>query len=95
MKQDIEINQHEHAGITLESVRVRAVPLRRPIVAKVGRFTHWPLILTDLHTREGVVGRSYLEPYVQKSMPAITSVIETLVGRVGIFIQPLRPSVVK
>lgn len=31
------------------------MPLRRPIAAKVGQFTHWPLILIDLHTRECVV----------------------------------------
>jgi mandelate racemase len=76
------MNKQENAGITLtlESVRVRAasVPLRRPIVAKVGRFTQWPLMLIDVQTREGVVGRSYLEPYVQKAIPAISSFIETL-----------------
>ena len=68
------------ASLTLESVQIRAasVPLRRPIVAKVGQFTHWPLILIDVHTREGVVGRSYLEPYVQKSVAAIASVIENI-----------------
>ncbi len=73
-------DEHDAITLTLESVRIRAVsvPLRRPIVAKVGRFTHWPLILIDLHTREGVVGRSYLEPYVQKAIPAIVSVIEIL-----------------
>ena len=68
------------ASLTLESVQVRAVSvsLRRPIVAKVGQFTHWPLILIDVHTREGVVGRSYLEPYVQRSVAAIASVIENI-----------------
>jgi mandelate racemase len=28
----------------------------------------WPLILIDLYTEEGVIGRSYLEPYIPKSM---------------------------
>ena len=76
------VKKHEQTGITLtlESVKVRtvSVPLRRPIIAKVGQFTHWPLILIDLHTREGVVGRSLLEPYVQKSCAAITSVIQNI-----------------
>jgi len=74
------MNKHAGITLTLEGVRVRAVsvPLRTPIVAKVGRFTHWPLMLIDVQTREGVVGRSYLEPYVQKAIPAITSFIETL-----------------
>ena len=35
----------------------------RPVVAKVGRFEQWPLILIDLHTKEGVTGRAYLAPY--------------------------------
>jgi mandelate racemase len=66
--------------LTLESVQVRAVsvPLRRPIVAKVGAFEQWPLILIDVHTREGVVGHSYLEPYVAKSVKAISVVIENI-----------------
>lgn len=66
--------------LTYESIRVRAVsvPLRRPIVAKVGEFTQWPLILIDVQTREGVVGRSYLEPYVQKSAAPIVRMIEDL-----------------
>jgi mandelate racemase len=38
------------------------VPLKRPIVSKVGLFREWPMILIDLETNEGVVGRSYLEP---------------------------------
>lgn len=72
----------EKAGITLtlESVTVRtvSVPLRRPIVARVGQFAHWPLILIDLYTQEGIVGRSLLEPYVQKSCAAIASVIQNI-----------------
>lgn len=73
--------------LTLESVQVRAVvvPLRRPIVAKVGEFTHWPFILIDVKTKEGVVGRSYLEPYVEKSVKyiaqAITDLADALKGK--------------
>jgi mandelate racemase len=50
-----------HPRLTLKSVRVRpvVVPLRRPIVSKVGLFEHWPIILID---------RSYLEPYLTQSM---------------------------
>jgi mandelate racemase len=67
-------------GLTLESVRIRAVsvPLKRPIVAKVGEYRQWPFILIDVHTREGVVGRSYLEPYLAKSVKAIAQTITDL-----------------
>jgi mandelate racemase len=66
--------------LTLEAVRVRAVlvPLRRPIVAKVGEYPRWPFILIDVETKEGVVGRSYLEPYLEKSVRYIAQVIEDL-----------------
>jgi hypothetical protein len=55
--------------LTFRSVDVRAVlvPLRRPVVSKVGRFNEWPLVLIDLHTNEGIVGRSYLAPYLKGS----------------------------
>ena len=51
--------------LTLDKVVVRVLqlPLRRPIVAKLGEFKHFPFILTDVHTKEDVIGHSYLEPY--------------------------------
>jgi mandelate racemase len=79
------------AGLTVEQADVRAVlvPLRRPIVSKVGQFDHWPLILIDLKTREGVIGRSYLEPYLPRSVKYIVPAIRDLVEqRVG---QPVNP----
>ena len=68
------------AQITLKSVDVRAVvvPLRRPVVSKVGRFNDWPMILVDLYTTDGVVGRSYLEPYLVNSVRYIVSAIRDL-----------------
>lgn len=72
--------------LTLKSVRVRPVlvPLNRPIIAKVGVFERWPLILIDAETEQGVVGRSYLEPYIAKSarylVPAIEDLAEALAG---------------
>ena len=67
-------------ALTLQSVDVRAVvlPLRRPIVSKVGEFRDWPMILIDLYTREGVIGRNYLEPYLKDAMRPIAQVIQIL-----------------
>ena len=73
--------------LTFESVQVRAVaiPMRRPIVSKVGTYAEWPFILIDLHTKEGIVGRSYLEPYLRNAVryigPAILDLAETFKGR--------------
>jgi mandelate racemase len=64
--------------LTLDKVVVRVihVPLRRPIVAKVGDFKNWPFILTDLHTKEGVTGHSYVEPYRVTATKSIVSLID-------------------
>jgi len=66
--------------LTLESIRARAVvvPLKRPVVSKVGLFHDWPLILIDLYTNEGVVGHSYLEPYLKQSVRYIIPAIQDL-----------------
>jgi mandelate racemase len=59
-----------HPTLTFEAIRARPVllELKRPVVARIATLTHWPMIVIDLTTREGVVGRSYLEPYIPKSM---------------------------
>jgi mandelate racemase len=66
--------------LTLDKVVVRViqVPLRRPIVAKLGEFRHFPFILTDVHTKEGVVGHSYLEPYRVTATKSIVALIEDM-----------------
>ncbi len=69
-----------HGRLTLKGVRARpvVVPLRRPVVSKVGYFREWPLILIDLYTNEGIVGHSYLEPYLKQSARYLVPVIEDL-----------------
>jgi mandelate racemase len=73
--------------LTYESARVRAVsvPLKRKVVSRVGFFDRWPLILIDLQTKEGIVGTSYLEPYLHAStryiMPAINDIVEARKGK--------------
>ncbi len=68
------------AKLTLKSIEARAVsvPLRRPVVSKVGLFKDWPLILIDLYTHEGVVGRSYLEPYLKNAARYIVPALHDL-----------------
>jgi len=74
-------------ALTVRSVDLRAVsvPLKRPVVSKVGNFEEWPLILIDLHTEEGLIGRSYLEPYLKKAarylIPAVHDLVERLKGK--------------
>lgn len=74
-------------SLTFHSIRARPVVLRleRPVVARIATITDWPIILIDLATKEGIVGRSYLEPYVVRSMrylvPALLDLGEMLKGR--------------
>jgi mandelate racemase len=64
-------------SLTFRSLRARPVVLKlqRPIVARIATITHWPLILIDLETDEGIVGRSYLEPYTPKAMPYLVAAL--------------------
>src|SRR5206468_1767194 len=73
--------------LTFERIAARPVvlALQRPIVARIATITEWPLIVIDLYTREGIVGRSYLEPYTTKTMkyliPALQDFGTMLAGR--------------
>jgi mandelate racemase len=74
-------------SLTLRSIRARAVllKLKRPVVARIATLPDWPMILIDLLTEEGIVGRSYLEPYTAKAMrypiPALHDFGDMLKGR--------------
>jgi mandelate racemase len=74
-------------SLTFKDLRVRPVvlKLKRPVVARIATIADWPLILIDLYTEEGIVGRSYLEPYIVKSMrylvPALNDLGNLLKGR--------------
>ena len=77
--------------LTFRSVTVRPVlvPLRRPVVSKVGLFDQWPIILIDLLTEEGIIGRSYLEPYLtQAARYIVPAIVDLAASRKG---QPVRP----
>ena len=50
------------SNLKIQSISVRAVkaPMRRPLVASTGAITVAPLLLVDLRTDGGIVGRAYL-----------------------------------
>jgi len=78
--------------LTFRSVTLRPVlvPLRRPIVSKVGLFDQWPMILIELATEQGIVGRSYLEPYLKHAARYIVPAIHDLAEqRKGHAIRPI------
>src|SRR5215475_6161311 len=69
-----------YEALTLRSIAARPVvlTLKRPVVARIATITEWPLILIDLLTEEGIVGRSYLEPYIVKAMRYLVPALQDL-----------------
>ncbi len=74
-------------ALTIRRIRARAVlvPLVRAVMIRISTIQEWPLILVDLETDQGVVGRTYLGPYTAKTMrylvPALEDLGELLAGR--------------
>jgi L-alanine-DL-glutamate epimerase-like enolase superfamily enzyme len=68
------------AGLVVRDVAVRAVvvPLRRPLATRVGDFSRWPLPLIDVATEQGITGRSYLAPYLDRAAAALLPAIRDL-----------------
>ncbi|APW36354.1 mandelate racemase [Rhodoferax koreense] len=58
------------------SARPIVIKLKRPIVTRMGSFADWPIVLVDLMTEDGVIGRSYLQPYIIKSMRYLVAALE-------------------
>jgi mandelate racemase len=69
-----------NASLTFRSIQARPVllKLRRPVVARIATIPEWPVILIDLTTEEGIVGRSYLEPYAVKAMKYLVPALHDL-----------------
>jgi mandelate racemase len=75
------------APLTFKGITARVVvlKLKKPIVARIATIPDWPLILIDLQTEEGVIGRAYLEPYTTKAarylVPMLHDFADLLKGR--------------
>ena len=82
----------QDAGLVVRDVMVRAVvvPLRRPLATKVGDFPRWPLLLIDVGTEQGIVGRSYLAPYLDRAAAVLLPAIRDLGA--GLRGQPVTPA---
>jgi mandelate racemase len=83
----IEARTMSQIPLTVREITARPVvlKLKRPVVASITTITEWPIVLVDLLTEEGIVGRSYLEPYIVRSMrylvPALNDLGVILKGR--------------
>jgi mandelate racemase len=64
----------------VERLRARAVdlPLPQPVQTSAGSLTSTPMVLLDLHSDDGLVGRSYLRCYARRLLAGLRSVLEDL-----------------
>jgi mandelate racemase len=60
------------------SVRAVAVPMRRPLKTSTGAVSIAPLLLVDLKTNGGIVGRSYLFSIARNHLKPIAALIEAM-----------------
>ena len=65
---------------TVTSLRVRGVvaPMPRPLHTSSGALTTAPLVLVDLHTSAGTVGRAYLFAFTRDNLRPIASLVEAM-----------------
>ncbi len=66
--------------LKLEKITIRAVnvPLNKPVIAHLGTFEKWPFLCLDAHTNKGLIGKSYIGPYLVDQLPVIAKCIEAL-----------------
>ena len=70
------------AGLKIQSISVRAVvvPMRRPLQTSIATVSVAPLLLVDLKTDQGIVGRSYLFSISRINTKAIAALVEAMAG---------------
>jgi hypothetical protein len=71
--------------LTIRDIRVRAVnaPLARPIRTAVGSIPSAPLLLLDLDTDQGVVGRSYIFAYTPAALAPLARLAAEISGELA------------
>jgi mandelate racemase len=64
----------------IESIRVRAVaaPMKRPLATSIGAVSVAPLVLVDLQTDAGVVGRSYLFALAKAHLAPLVALVQAM-----------------
>ncbi|MGH8704253.1 MAG: hypothetical protein ACREUO_02430 [Burkholderiales bacterium] len=66
--------------LKIRSIRVRAVaaPMRRPLATSTGAVSVAPLLLVDLQTSGGIVGRAYLFAIGKQNLGPIAKLVEAM-----------------
>ena len=66
--------------LKIEAIRARAVaaPMKRPLATSTGSISVAPLLLIDLHTDAGAVGRSYLWTPGEQHLAPVAKLLEAM-----------------
>src|SRR4030088_3330357 len=74
------MNAAAQLKLAIRNIRVRAVaaPMRRPLVTSTGAVSVAALLLIDLETDGGVVGRSYLFAVGKHNLAPIAKLVEAM-----------------
>jgi mandelate racemase len=64
----------------IQAIRARpiAAPMKRPLATSTGKVAEAALLLIDLQTDAGIVGRSYLFGLGRQNLPAIARLVESM-----------------
>jgi mandelate racemase len=64
----------------IQAIRARpvAAPMKRPLATSTGKLTEAALLLIDLQTDQGIVGRSYLFGLGRHNLPPIAKLVEAM-----------------
>jgi len=67
-------------ALTIRGIRIRAVaaPMKRPVATSIAAVTVAPLLLLDLQTNAGVVGRAYLFAMGKPHLAPIAKLVEAM-----------------
>ncbi len=70
--------------LKIRDIRVRAVaaPMKRPLATSIAAVTVAPLLLLDLRTNAGIVGRAYLFAMGKQHLAPIAKLVEAMAGMV-------------
>jgi mandelate racemase len=68
----------------IEAIRTRGVaaPMKRPLATSTGKLNEAALLLIDLQTSEGIVGRSYLFGLGKHNLPPLAKLVEAMADMV-------------
>ena len=66
--------------LTIREIGVRSVlvPIKRPLVTRVVTIEQVPLLLLDLHTEQGITGRSYLFSYFARGNAYLAALLRDI-----------------